>query len=447
MILLRPGQLEVSQYKNGIMAVPAVPGAGKTTCLCHLATNLIEHELNSGERILIVTVMNSAVSNFKRKMRDLLDERELPVKGFEVKTLHSLGLSILKEKPDMLLVNNAFDLLTGEERDRILGGLTDRWLNQNRDRWQPFLTINPEYKFYAKGLERWNQAIKDMVSNMITAIKLRGLSRSEWDQTYNAIVDYKDDSFIKWVIEIINDYNAYLKTSGRVDFDDLIVLAYRLLQEDEALRERMQTRWKYIFEDEAQDSTPLQEKILQLLSEKSGNLVRVGDCNQGIMGFSGTDPSLFQRFCKTAINQPITMASRSTRDIMNFANNYVSWVRTAFPLTECREALEEQLIVGAPDGDPFPNPMISDYGITIHEIDGEVSGELEFIAKQAAQAVKQFPDKTVAILVRENRFNDIIAGHLTSLDVQFESVGEGSLSSQYSLEDVKAILAFLAEPY
>ncbi|NLB19201.1 MAG: UvrD-helicase domain-containing protein, partial [Syntrophomonadaceae bacterium] len=104
MISLRPGQVEVSQYKNGVLAVPAVPGAGKTTCLCHLACNLIAHDLEPGKKILIVTVMNSAVSNFRHKMRNLLQEQEIQAKGYDVKTLHSLGLLILKQKPEKVLV-------------------------------------------------------------------------------------------------------------------------------------------------------------------------------------------------------------------------------------------------------------------------------------------------------------------------------------------------------
>ena len=354
MIVLRPGQIEVAQYRSGTLAVPAVPGAGKTTVLTHLAVNLIADGLPPGQKILVVTVMNSAVSNFKSRIRALLEEQGLPTNRYEVKTLHSLGLLILKERPEKVMVNSAFDILTGEERERLVYGLTDRWMARNRERWQRFLSVKVGSDWYEKGLSRWSSAVRDMVNTTITQVKLRGYSRDQWESLKEQVMGFEKDSFLKWVLEIMGDYQQFLNNLGRVDFDDLIVLAYRLLREDDELRERMQNRWAYVFEDEAQDSTPLQEKILKLLSERSGNLIRVGDCNQGIMGFSGTDSYLFARFCAEETRQAIYVASRSTANIMDFANHYVNWVRESFPLTECRGALEDQMICGAPRTIPFP---------------------------------------------------------------------------------------------
>ncbi len=447
MIVLRPGQIEVSQYQSGTMAVPAVPGAGKTTVLSHLAANLIAKELQPGQKILVVTVMNSAVANFKSKMRALLEEKGLPAQGYEVKTLHSLGLFILKARPEKVMVNSAFDILTGEERVRLVYGLTDRWMGQNRERWIKFLNVTADSKWYEKGLSRWMSAIKDMVNTTITQIKLQGYSRNEWDLIKSKIINFEKDSFLKWAVEIMEDYRQELNNLGRVDFDDLIVLAYRLLEEDDDLRERMQNRWACVFEDEAQDSTPLQEKMIKLLSSKSGNLLRVGDCNQGIMGFSGTDSSLFARFCAEEKKQPIYVASRSTVDIMDIANYYVNWVRSSFPLAECRGALEDQMIYGTSADDPFPNPLIEDYGISVREISGDVHDELKTIAAEAASLQRSIPDKTIAILVRENRFVEELQTYLANHDVLWEDVASGPEINQHSLEDIKAILAFLAEPY
>lgn len=447
MIVLRPGQIEVAQYRGGTLAVPAVPGAGKTTVLTHLAVNLIADGLPPGQKILVVTVMNSAVSNFKSRIRALLEEKGLPTNRYEVKTLHSLGLLILKERPEKVMVNSAFDILTGEERDRLVHGLTDRWMAQNRERWLSFLNVEAGNDWYEKGLSRWNSAVRDMVNRTLTQVKLRGYSRSEWETLKGRVMTFEQDSFLKWVLEIMGDYQQALNNLGRVDFDDLIVLAYRLLREDDELRERMQNRWAYVFEDEAQDSTPLQDKILQLLSGRSGNLIRVGDCNQGIMGFSGTDSYLFARFCAEETRQPICVASRSTADIMDFANHYVNWVRDFYPLAECRGALEDQMIYGTPDDDPFPNPCTDSYGIFLREVQGDIHEELKVVAGEAAAMVQSMPDKTTAILVRENRYVEELKNYLTSLGVQWEDVASGPAINQHSLEDIKAIMALLAEPY
>ena len=96
----RPGQKEVAEYKGGFLAVPAVPGAGKTTVLSWLAARLISEGLPRGGKVLVVTVMNAAVANFVRKIGDWLEERNLPRGvGFEVRTLHSLSAADFAPAP------------------------------------------------------------------------------------------------------------------------------------------------------------------------------------------------------------------------------------------------------------------------------------------------------------------------------------------------------------
>lgn len=445
MIQLRPGQIEVNQYRNGVLAVPAVPGAGKTTCLCHLACKLISEGLPTGKKILVVTVMNSAVSNFKHKMRTLLEEQGLQPKGYEVKTLHSLGLLILKESPEKVLVNSAFDLLDETEKNRIVKGLCDRWLAANRTRWRHYLKTSQEDRRYQKDLNLWVNAIRDMIASTITNIKLQGYSAAELEDIKTRVLQDENDSFLKWTFEIMDEYDRHIRNLGRVDFDDLIVLAYRLLLDDSEIREQLQNRWAYVFEDEAQDSTPLQEKLLRLLSEKSGNLLRVGDVNQGIMGFTGTDPTLFARFCEEATKQPIQVASRSTQEIIDFANHFVRWVRGYFPLVECRDALADQMIRGTDPDDPFPNPQVEGGSVFTREY-SDSAAEFEVIAKMAANVAKRYPDKTLAILAKQNRFLKDMEGHLRRLNAEFEYTTGGLAAEQQTLYDVMAILTFLGDP-
>ncbi len=141
-MIMRPGQDRVAAYRGGCLAVPAVPGSGKTTCLAYLAAELLAGD--PGARILIITVMNSAVSNFKRKISGFLagDDRSghpLPPRGYQVKTLHSLAAMILKERPEYLMINEAFTILDEQQRSRLLRGFVERWLNDNRRRWTLFL--------------------------------------------------------------------------------------------------------------------------------------------------------------------------------------------------------------------------------------------------------------------------------------------------------------------
>lgn len=280
-ILLRPGQKEVVAYREGKLAVPAVPGAGKTTCLSYLGAELIEKVLEPRQKILIVTVMNSAVANLRSRIREILQSKELPNKGYEVKTLHSLAVMILKEKPEAVMVNEAFEIIDEGTRSQILNRVVLNWIIRNKSRWM-------HTKFIDKSLDdkkigQWQNSIEKMAESLIKHIKLQGYSNFEWQEIIERL-SRGPDCFLKWTTETMDQYSVELKNQGLLDFDDLIVYAYQLLLEDNELRARLQNRWTYIFEDEAQDSTPLQEKILKLLSGDKGNLVRVGDCNQGDNG-------------------------------------------------------------------------------------------------------------------------------------------------------------------
>lgn len=74
-ITYREDQAPIMEYKSGTMAVPAVPGAGKTFIVTRLVTELLENNINGKEKILILTYMNSAVNNFKGRIKKLLNEK------------------------------------------------------------------------------------------------------------------------------------------------------------------------------------------------------------------------------------------------------------------------------------------------------------------------------------------------------------------------------------
>src|SRR6056297_4185752 len=139
----RPGQKEVLEYRNGQLAVPAVPGAGKTTVLAHLAAELIDTKLKNDQKILIVTYMNSAVANFRKKIGDFLAAQGLPrSRGYSVKTLHSLALNIIREKPEARLINQDFELIENSLKYRWIRELCSRWTAENSDRLANFFSFD-----------------------------------------------------------------------------------------------------------------------------------------------------------------------------------------------------------------------------------------------------------------------------------------------------------------
>ena len=87
----RKDQIPIMNYECGTMAVPAVPGAGKTFIVTNLVAKLLEENKNEKGKILILTYMNSAANNFKGRIKKILEEKGIEsTNGFEVMTIHSL---------------------------------------------------------------------------------------------------------------------------------------------------------------------------------------------------------------------------------------------------------------------------------------------------------------------------------------------------------------------
>lgn len=447
-ISLRPGQKEVADYRNGFMAVPAVPGAGKTTVLAYLAANLIEEGWTRPGKILIVTVMNSAVSNFRSRIGNFLEARELSrTRGFEVKTLHSLAMTILKEKPEFLLINNEFQILDESRQWDKIAELTWNWLDHNEEKWKAPIGVEKETRWYTKAVEKWTQSdLLRFMKEMVGYIKSQGLTSEEIEQFKHKLDPY---SYLYWAFEIFQEYTEWQYHNGFLDFDDLILNALRLLQRDEELCQRLRKRWTYIFEDEAQDSNPLQEQILKLLAGKEGNLVRVGDSNQAIMGtFTAAEPEIFRSFCcrSDVQKESILYSSRSTKDIINLANYLVKWSRTQHPQPECRDALTDQLISSVEAGDPFPNPTTDGYTIAVKRFE-DSKEEIEMVARLALKHAATYPENTIAILVPNRFVQEEAAEWLEELGGNYEEVGKITHDQAKTIFDLKHAIQYLAEPH
>ena len=117
----REDQLPIIKYEGGKMAVPAVPGAGKTFIVTNLVAKLLEEKKQGKGKILILTYMNSAVNNFKVRIKKILEEKKIEEKNsYEVMTIHSLAVKIIKEKPEIVMLNEDFNIADDLQKTIIL---------------------------------------------------------------------------------------------------------------------------------------------------------------------------------------------------------------------------------------------------------------------------------------------------------------------------------------
>lgn len=445
---LRPDQEQVAAYRQGYMAVPAVPGAGKTTVLAYLAADLIAAGLPEPGRILVVTYTNSAVANFRSRIGDFLEQRGFPRhQGYEVRTIHSLAMRIVREMPEAIGWSDNFRVMDEARLNALIQELTRRWIGRNRPLWESMLRQDLKGHFRERAEEQWAEKTQGLMRNLIQAFKNHCMTP---ETALGLTRHLPEESVLRWAAEIYVEYQRELALEGAVDFGDLMWGAHRLLTQEAELLARLQERWTYIFEDEAQDSYRLQERVLRLLAGPEGNLVRVGDANQAIMGtFTSAEPDLFRRFCREpeVAVRPLTMAGRSSPDILDLANELVRWVRGEYPETPCRSALEDQQIAPVPPDFAPANPVPLGYTIVAKSYP-TYEDEMRGVARLAARSVQRAPDKSVAVLLPTNAMAASMAELLTGMDVEVRQLGgPTSPERQQTTLDLLAVLEYLAVPH
>ncbi|HSN94779.1 MAG TPA: ATP-dependent helicase, partial [Anaerolineaceae bacterium] len=200
------------------------------------------------------------------------------------------------------------------------------------------------------------------------------------------------------------------------DFTDLISLAYRCLQNDPDLLSLLQYRWPYVLEDEAQDSSALQQKILELLCGTRGNWVRVGDPNQAIYeSFTTANPELLKGFIRQddvlAVDLP--ESGRSCPAIISLANNLIDWSSTGHPNMNVRDALSKPHIKPTLPGDPQQNPANRPDSVSLNVRLFTPQEEIGFLINDINTYRAAHPQETIAVLATLNSRVAVLSDTLT----------------------------------
>ncbi len=249
---------------------------------------------------------------------------------------------------------------------------------------------------------------------------------------------------------IYSRYQTALARQGGLDYDDLIWTAADRLEHEPDLVEALRRRWPYVLEDEAQDSVPLQETLLEQLTGTNGNWVRVGDPNQAITStFTAAHPRFFSRF----IDRPDVAArtlpnsGRSAPLIIGAANALLNWTIDNHPVPEVRaDAFRRQDILPAPPGDTQPNPPDSEATARIRVYRHREEEELPAVARLAWEYAQERPHHTLAILVPTHAVGFAVARHLDALNADYDNLLRGSGREREVAAALHAVLAVLANP-
>ena len=438
----REDQLPIINYEGGKMAVPAVPGAGKTFIVTNLVAKLLQEKKQGKGKILILTYMNSAVNNFKVRIKKILEEKNIEEKtSYEVMTIHSLAVKIIKEKPEIVMLNEDFNIADDLQKTMILNECINNFkINGGEKAFRFFLKEQKDVEWAQRQLDAWENGFYDLVQNTISELKYKDIKPQKLEQYLNE----NRRGILKIILPIYKQYEKQLKSNGLLDYDDMLILAYKILSMDEDLKRKYQNKYEYVFEDECQDSNEIQGKIIGLICEEHKNLVRVGDINQSITGtFSSSDPKFFKEFIEESdFCYKMDMSNRSSKDIINLANELVRYV-TQNLQEECRDALEEMNIKTVPKNMGYKeNPEPDKYQINYkyyETFDKEIEQSVKFVRN----IHKKYPDKSIGILVPYNDHINLVAKELIKEDLEFEELGPNSLRKRRVIDNIALIIDFI----
>jgi len=447
----RPAQIEVLKYTHGTLGISAVPGSGKTHTLSALAAQLILNRmLEQGQEILIVTLTNSAVDNFSTRINIFLENqtRRQLIPPFRVRTLHGLAHDIVRERPDLVGLDSNFHIIDEREANTIRNDAALAWLRVHPQNLDEYLKSDLDDN-------RIDWINRDQLPNLVQNIAMAFIRTAKDMQVTPDVLQAQLKRLplplplAEMGSAMYADYQRALAYRGAVDFDDLIRLGLQALNSDPEFLSRLRNRWPYILEDEAQDSSRLQEHILSQLAGSDGNWVRVGDPNQAIFeSFTTASPKYLRKFMREAdLSLDLPNSGRSTYSIIDLANHLIDWTRNSHPNPEVRDALDTPYIKPTPEGDPQPNPP--DQPDQIYLISEKLTpqAELEAVVNSIARWLPDNPDQSIAVLVPRNDRGFALRDLLASRDIPtHDGLLRASSTTRFTAGALGNILRYLGDP-
>ncbi len=360
----RPDQKPALDYKKGKMGIAAVPGAGKTTILLALIIKMLNEKIPP-ENIFVLTYMDSAAKHFKEKLLEFMpDLKTMP----NISTIHGLCLRILKDNSNYVKANLDADFQVCDE------------LNKKTFIFEALFKSNLKEDDFSK------------YEKALSYAKL------------NPDVDLNSqDKSLYQFKKFFDNYNKILYENSMIDYDDMLFYAVKILEENPEILKNYQTLCEYIIEDEAQDSSLIQQKLLSLLSQKNGNLIRCGDPNQAITTtFTSADTKGFNTFIEKNKNVKMNTSQRCAKPIYSLANNLM----LKYP-----DSFFKNIIQGTKDNPKSEKAVITN----VFETDFE---EKNFILNSIQNIFRNDENASIAILLRNNYQVENYSGFLNDNEIK-----------------------------
>ena len=387
---LNPEQCEAVKQIDGALLILAGAGSGKTKTLTTRLAYLIDEVGIPSSATLTLTFTNKAASEMRFRALNLIKRTDCapPL----LCTFHKFGLLFLKLHIHLLGRKANFILLDNDDRKRILR------------------TFKSNVSLSLLGAE-------------ISRYKNLLLSHAE-------VMNGAKDSTFKEIAKIYGEYNALLLEKNMVDFDDLLLLTYEILDKNPALCAEISQKYQYIMVDEYQDTNELQYKLLKKLCATHNNICVVGDDDQSIYGWRGAKIQNILDFGENFKGAKIIRLEknyRSTSEILEIANRLIAFntKRLGKELQSTKGSGKEVAL--------------------LESIDERIE------SAQIAERIKKLLDSGVnpneiAILFRLNALSRSIEDGLNKVNIPYKLIGTTRFYERAEIKDILSYFRLVVNP-
>lgn len=319
-VTLNEVQRQAVLHTEGPMLLLATPGSGKTTTLIMKIGFLIQACHIPAKRIKALTFSRAAATHMQERFQRFFPT--LPTASFS--TIHSLAYEVVRDY--LHGQRRAYTMIEGSMDEKINNNNSNTKNNNNDNKEIREYNHSPNKMMILRQLyfemteENLTEDQMEELTTFISYVKNKMLPMSQW-ATVKCNVPHAYE-----VMKAYEHYKQEQYPTLLLDYDDMLVIAYKVLDEDPVLLRKYQARYDYVLTDESQDTSLLQYAIIEQLVKEHLNLCVVGDDDQSIYSWRGAEPSYLLQFKKKFPNCKVLFMEqnyRSTSTIVQAANMFI----------------------------------------------------------------------------------------------------------------------------
>jgi DNA helicase II / ATP-dependent DNA helicase PcrA len=385
--LLNNSQQDAAKHIDGPLLILAGAGSGKTKTITTRLAFLISIGIDP-KSILTLTFTNKAANEMRDRAFALLDTSSLNTPPL-LCTFHKFGLLFLKFYMMELNRKNNFIIIDSDDKKRVLKSI-------NKD--IPTALLSSEISKYK--------------NSIMTPLEVKAQAQGK---LYSEIAD------------IYLQYEEHLIKNNLVDFDDLILLPYKILKDNQKLSQEISSKYQYIMVDEYQDTNELQYRLLRLLCTSHNNLCVVGDDDQSIYGWRGATIKNILNFSEHFSGAKIVKLEenyRSTDTILLHANALIE---------HNRDRLGKKLVGTKDKGS----------SIKVYESNDENDETRKLLEDIKSLIISGESGKNIAILFRVNALSRSLEDGFNKAGINYKLVGGMRFYERTEIKDLIAYFRIL----